>query len=264
METFNEFFEESCKINEIYENFGNFGKEIYKDLIQEGLITSYPFSKIKKFVQYDLSLKNGYFNVDEVDNNNQVIGGILSVVTSDKLESAKIELEKALTPYGYFLGKVRIQDAKTLDVMIEPKFPSLLDRSTLYQNYYHLTHRKYLDKIRKIGLTPRSSQTNFSHPGGRIYLLNSPTWETSLIYQFKFMVSAAKNAHSIDVDTDRYYRSQSRGYDWASKKVVVLHVKLPPDVKLYKDPMFPKERNSEITPLFITQNIPPSNITLIE
>lgn len=261
MKTYLEYY------NDLYENvpeewttFGRWSENIYYDLVNEGLITSYPRSVV---VRYLINMGNKFktFYVenaeDILDEEPISIQAVPSLVT---IEEFNKELNNKLSVYGYFVGKTtRISDV-VYRLSIEIKLPELLDASSLdNDNIYHITHRKHLDKIMRIGLIPKDSTTSFTHPGGRIYMIQTASKILLDRLKSELLKNRLKNSQS-NLDTD-FSRTHSKLHH-TPENMITLKITLPPDIKLYNDPMFPKSNNYKV--FFVTNNIPPECLKLLD
>ena len=247
-----------------YARLGHFGKSIWQDMVSEGLITSYPFDDLSKVLRnFDIPGADIEFDFKEDDS----VG--LSVTQTGyperDIKSIVNDVNKKLNVYGYYVGRtVRRQYANDYRLIVEPRFPTPLTPAEISENpFYHVTHKKNWPKIKQIGLTPRSSQTVFTHPGGRTYLVQSPDHdELSIVNDVKDMLGKAK---------DRELDKQNKLYDlvvhagpWEGS-MIVMRVDIPAGMTVYKDPMMPShtEEGELYRAVFVTGNIPPDNIILI-
>jgi hypothetical protein len=249
-EQFNYYLNLYSTIPEEYSVFGNFGEACWLSEINEGLITSYPKNKVIKYL----------FNLDwggvELEFSSfQSTSTIDIYVTLDSnytdIEEFENSLNNDLNVYGYFIGKISPKNAyNQYPIIIEPKYPLLLsDEDKIESPLYHITYDFYLPKINKVGLTPRESTTVFSHPGGRIYLIQ--TRQLNLLDLLKKRLSQSK----IETAQLRGIKNIER---FKSENMVVLEVE--PSGKLFLDPMFPTSKSYNA--VFITENIGPEHIKL--
>jgi len=158
-------------------------------------------------------------------------------------------LDRHLSVYGYFVGQIIPKNSfNQYKLLIEPKYPTpLSNEDKLEAPFYHITYNFYLPKIQKIGLSPRESTTVFSHPGGRIYLIQVN--DNSLLHRLKSQLSNSK----IENGKSKGIKNLER---FSVDNMVVLEIDHPNE--LYRDPMFPKSKNYNA--VFTTQNIHPNNI----
>lgn len=143
-------------------------------LMGEGLIkTHHP--------NYVLNLLNTWFNKEiKAINDIPIEGSIGSIIVylKSKLTDEKYDnLLKLMNNMGYYVasyfdnngtfGKVKDELDNVYGIRFEPKFDIEYRPNQRYM--YHLTDKKHLDKILKIGLTPKTKSKMLYHPD-RIYL----------------------------------------------------------------------------------------------
>jgi hypothetical protein len=235
-------------IPEDYSIFGNFGESVWQEQINEGLITSYPREKVVQYIK-GLNIPGVQLTLaHSIDTSTiNVIVDILD--NSTNIKKVTNIIDKGLTVYGYFIGKTSTQyGIVRYKLLIEAKYPTLLsDKEKLDAPFYHITYNFYAEKIEKNGLSPRSSSTVFTHPGGRIYLLQ--TGNPSLLNILKERLSSSKREKMSKEgipNAQRFY----------PMNMVVYEVDVSGD--LYKDPMFPDEKSYNA--VFTTKNIPPDKL----
>lgn len=235
-----------------FKTFGNFSEGVWDHMVTEGLITSYPIDSVVKFIK---EFSNQLFEIE-------LIPPSLSTNTIDiyvtprinqklDLNHCKKILDSKLKIYGYFIGKIGQTDyLDRTKMLIEPKFPTLLTDKMLNTPFYHITSKTYLDKIKKIGLTPRESTTIFTHPGNRIYLIQ--TKSEDILRQLKDLLSISK----VKASEENGIKSIDK---WLSSNMIVLEVD-PTGLDLYLDPMF--DLSKTYNAVFTQQNIKPDKIKL--
>jgi hypothetical protein len=227
--------------------FGLFGRLLEKiekenEILTEGLITSYPFSNV--LTMLNLKYKNviTHIQADPIKSNKgttKTRGISMYVKKSDLTEDLKNRLSKDLMTYGYFISFVENFNIFEKGIFIEPKFPFVVEPKYLKnKKFFHTTNVKNLEKIEKIGLTPKASQTSFSHEGNRIYIMASDSVE--VMNNLKNIIAKNKNYKPDDM--------------------VILEID-PTAIKFYIDPNF--DDTSNHTSLFTFQNIPPSAIKVV-
>lgn len=169
--------------------------------LHEGLITTYPadkfadafLKKVGEVVPYELrsiTLDDiGLFEDDDTPVIENVVAtplsnGVASMMTFTipvyrddiaKLENKVKSIAKDIHIYGYYLTDVEeiehelSNDIAVVKVQFEAKFPN--DKFWFKDTLYHVSPLKYLDKIRRNGLVPRSKSKEFGYED-RVYLFN--------------------------------------------------------------------------------------------
>ncbi len=244
-------------VPEEFDNFGHFGIETWHHMVNEGLINTYPKKTLIKFLE-EFGLDVEPFKYSQRDDYQHDITKIINTTISKKLiknikEYSK-ELVESLFLYGYSIANIIEDDENNLwKIIIEPKFPSEITTNNLNVPFYHITYRQYMSKIDKIGLNPRDSRTIFSHPGGRVYLIQ--TKDVNNINSLKFLL-----ANSRYENTKKKYPNYPKDQleEIKSENMVVLKIDVS-GLKLYEDPMFPSKKGT-FNACFTTQNIHPSKI----
>ena len=251
--TFNYYMDLYSETPDEYKMFGNFGEGVWDQMISEGLITSYPKEKVIEFLK---NFKNQLFSVEVIPYSlsTNTIDIYVETKTTQSLntKSVKNTLDEKLKVYGYFVGKIGNTDhfGRT-KLLIEAKFPTLLSSEEITDApFYHITSKAYLDKIMKIGLTPRDSTTVFTHPGNRIYLIQ--TGNHSILRFLKDQLSFSK----LQVGKSSGVKNTDK---WNSNNMITLEID-PTGLTLYSDPMF--DNSKEYNAVFTQENIPPQRITL--
>lgn len=249
MLTFKEYFEyysilEDYNIKNIppiYSELDSWGELHWEHLVMEGLITSYPKRKVGEFIT-----KHGW-TVLELDDD---IPTTFTKTTPIRAIGGAIDnnLIKGLDSLGYLIAtRVELDDG--VRISIEPKYPEkFMPKSN---KFYHITHRQYLPKIKKIGLTPRESTTTFTHPGGRIYLIQTKSYGVlegvkRILLRSKLEKLQTRNLPKEVIDS------------WTIDNLIVLEVDVE-GLTLYEDPMFPSKTGS-FKSCFTMQNIPENRI----
>lgn len=106
--------------------------------------------KIEKFYGWFIS-----GSIDENDFDSELI-------TDDELIKRELKSKEKYDEYE--------PDEDIYTILIEPKYGNEFQPNKLPNKVYHITDEKYLDKIKKIGLIPKSKNKLTKHPD-RIYLL---------------------------------------------------------------------------------------------
>lgn len=265
MKSFDDLFEKSYEIHGIAERCGTFGKLLYQDLLSEGLIKTHKFSDFKYWLNRNFESRYGTMTPTDEDYPRSVLYVTLESNTKEQMPLLFKDLEKFINTFGYFIGKTIPDDfdLRLWKIIIEPKFPVKLDRVRAYPNFYHITHKKYLPKIKKIGLTPRDTQTMFTHPGGRIYLINTTSKHNKIIPDMMSALAMSKNLTAQKQNPTKYIKMASRNLEWDSDELVLLKIALPEDYTVYYDPMLPINEYEGNAGTFVTQNITPNLIQIL-
>lgn len=181
-------------------------EELDAQCLKEGLISSYDSMKLITEIKKLLTTKIKYIQPPNLSNifTQTKYGHVFTIeislfepLTTD--ESKK--LETLLNVYGYInsFGKLR-----ATQLQLEPKYPVLINRFIEQFNdrtMYHITQKKYIEKIQKIGLTPKESQTTFDHPNDRIYLMWLPNSKNkkNILETFLKLLARNKNVQAEDM-----------------------------------------------------------------
>ena len=133
-------------------------------ILSEGLIISYPIDIFKRSLG-KLSWTRKIYSESP----------FILLVTYDynvKLSQEQLsEIQQLCDLHGYFIVRDSWHNLQPT-LMIEAKYPQLLDDLNLPHFAYHVTPSKNIPKIKKNGLLPRdTNRVYFNHPGNRLYLL---------------------------------------------------------------------------------------------
>jgi hypothetical protein len=233
---------------EEYKVLGKFGgllwlSEKQQHILTEGLITSYPVSNILSMLNRKYKDSITHIQSDPFIQNLKDIktSGISLYINKKNFNEELLnKIKKDIDVYGYFVAFVQKYNIFEIGIFIEPKFPYILDKKYLKKRkLYHITNIKNLNKIKKIGLTPKESQTSFNHPENRIYLMAS--FNKEFINNFKITLSKNKN--------------------WQIQDIITLEIN-PDNLELYIDPNFDNDILKDVA-VFTFQNIHPSKIKII-
>jgi hypothetical protein len=228
--------------------FENFIENKDFEMLNEGLTKSYDSDKAIRFIVNNSSFTNDDIWVAEAQNDTEYIkidvkysnmddaermfkmlenvyGWYISNIVYDLFDDMETESIKDFD-YSY-LGEILVDEDDEITFTFEKKFDKEYEGTDT--TIYHITDEKYLNKIQRIGLVPRSENKLTVHPE-RIYF--------SLTY--KGVEELLKN-HNFIIDD-----------------VVVLEVDISDlDIKLYYDPNMPEA-------VYTMSNIPPKNIKIKE
>ena len=247
MKKFKDFYREWInKTPEPHSRMGGFGEGVWSDMFYEGLITSYPREAVEKI----LSNTSPKDKIELVKSDTGYIKAYITPIDND-ISSIKNIVNGKLRVYGYKVGKVNdIDEYGKYLFLIEPIFSKKVNTKN-HIEMFHLTHGKHLEKIAKIGLTPRDTTTVFAHPGNRIYLFSINN--KADVEQLKLSLVSAKRYNDTDLPEQLKYSVEN---------MVLLKVKLPEKADLHYDPMFGGWENFK--GYYTTINIPPENIEFVE
>jgi len=235
MDSFREFFLKRYK-------FGIVEQQINREkILTEGLITSYPIDTILSMLVrkygsniYDIS-KNFY-------NDKTKTAGITFFAKKEFANNIFIdELKSKINVYGYFIATLEeIPQTNEVGFFIEPKYPFKIGPKDIRGlKCFHITHLKNINRIKKVGMIPKDSQTEFKFGDDRIYLMFSNS--TFIIQKLGAQIAKAKN--------------------WEIEDLKVLEIKNVDNLTIYFD------MNTDPIPnniaCFTFQNIHPENIKVI-
>lgn len=188
------------------------GKNIitsYSEYITEGLDKSYDLTKIESYLK-----RIGF---DELAYSNRT--GALCLDVIGKFRDKYLDVIKTLENlYGWFLSGITVGHDNDMDsdigafkrdfydivdnlndgddedndilltLWFEPKYNTLLSAYNLPDTIYHITDLKYLDKIKTLGLTPKSKSKMSYHPE-RIYFITDKTSVDELLQHSNFLIA---------------------------------------------------------------------------
>ena len=179
--------------NNLFEH-SKFEQLLYKTNIKEGLIKTYAFEQaLKSLSQYGQTVSNEskkqiYLNTGNIANIKQVIRHInlLGYIIGQFKVLPKGRDRAAYNYVDYktvddLLNNVTETNTSELWVIIEPKFDVIDSDKVDY--LYHLTKKRYLEKIFKKGLVPRSESKKSFHPD-RIYVVTNVSYLNDIIAGF--------------------------------------------------------------------------------
>lgn len=153
---------EEC-VNVSYDN--PLSIDMCKESINEGLIRTYPFDVMMRYVMEYFNIPMFYMH--EYENN-----GIKCVaIDLPKNEELQKRVDKAMNLCGYF-ESIRASMDDLDRIHYEPKFED--EEAEVGNILYHITHHSNKEKIKRIGLCPYSKNKVFNYPS-RIYLFKEDT-----------------------------------------------------------------------------------------
>lgn len=166
-EQFNNVFDKKRKIYEImlpitFENPLTY-LMCENGVINEGLIKTYPFDTMKRYVCQYFNIPLYYFHEYE---NNGIRCAAIDIYKDEHLVNM---VDKAMNLCSYFKSQMMELDT-LLRVHYEPKFEEKEEYDGEF--LYHITEHMNIPRIRKIGLVPSRKNKRFNY-GDRIYLFSS-------------------------------------------------------------------------------------------
>jgi len=250
----------------------------FKSFLKEGLIKTYPAENLKRVLdntEFKTTLES---YVSDESTGHGESSKVITIVLSPKpkidnfIQDANSDvdtLKKLIDRFGFFighltkhtrLGRIAKNDDATFHykISVEPKYPSTA--TTEIGSFYHITYDRYIPKIKKIGLTPRTSKTSFSHPGNRIYLLRA-----SNIGKVADLMTAISDNRLSNIP-DHIVKKGENAIDIYKilndvSKMIVYKVNVD-GLKLYEDPMV--DPSEQASAFFTMENISPDRLQLIE
>lgn len=221
-------------------------EELDKHFLKEGLISSYDISKLVDKVLKIINKKvQGYelTSLPEVLSKTKY-GKICTsnvFLTSPLSSEETKEVKKVLNLFGYTNSVEMFDD---LQLQLEPKFPVKVNEFIEKhgdKTLFHVTRKKVVPKIEKFGLVPKLTQTDYDHPGDRIYLVWLPNIE--------------KKGQSLAAVANMLARNKKIAYE----DLAIIVTDYNPLSNYYLDDTTTKLKDNIIA-LFTTNNIPPTNI----
>lgn len=179
-------------------------------------------------------------------------------------DSTKQELDRVLKQCGWYIADNEYhEELESYLLHIEPKFPienskvEQISRKWIekYKIFYHISFRKYEQKILKDGLSPSlSKRKEFSHPE-RVYLFGDRSIAEDFItlhktdkIQYAKEVGRRKNRHT-GTDADKEFQDSSMGDMIGFEVNLYQMMKDGRTINLYHD-----NRWDANNPVFFTQN----------
>ena len=133
--------------------------------INEGLIKTYPFETMMRYVME-------YFNIPKFYMHDYENNGVKCIaIDLPKNDEFQKRVDKAMNLCGYF-ESIRASIGDLDRVHYEPKFEE--EEVEIGDILYHLTHHSNKPKIMRIGLCPYHKNTRFNYPS-RTYFFRKDT-----------------------------------------------------------------------------------------
>ena len=214
--------------------------------IDEGLIKTYPPQKTKDYVIRKYDLDDNQVQIQPIDNGIMTTEFICIIVPKSIDNNTIGSIKHDMKTCGYFLNRPQkqIENTPYIGLVFEPKFSK--DISDIvrekYKYLYHSAPKIYLESIKEKGLVPKSKNSLFLYPD-RTFLMTGD-WLTNT------QVNALKNIQDVRSRNANRKNPKER-MEYILIKLQVS--KLPPDIKLYCDPMTQDA-------IFTYDNIPPNAI----
>lgn len=205
-------------------------------LLKEGLTRTYPFEWVKKYIQRNA-------NEDFVDIICHRDSKQFLVTIKQNSPSIKT-FKRAMESFGYFCSseKKRISGILT---QFEPKFDEYIKGSEFKKKsgntFFHVSPIRYVDKILKNGLVPKSKNNFLIYPD-RVHLIYNDGNHDNPYMMADMLYTVDGNKHN----NGEYalFGVSTKGLD---------------NVKFYRD-----WNVEDFEAYFTYENIPPQNITFIE
>ena len=220
-------------------NFMNPISRGMKHPLTEGLIRTYPLETTIRYIKdyFDLSDEDIY-PIDAYNGREQI--AIKVPIVGNNLELIK----KAFALCGYYLGYPKedtLKQGATYELQFEKKNEDEITEMLREKEkvIYHITPAYYVDKIKHIGLTPKSKNSQFDYPS-RVY----------------FIPGSAKTLirHLLPQLDDANKSKANQGY----YAIITLELaKIPKHVRFFLDA-------NALASVYTNDNIPPTAITNIE
>jgi hypothetical protein len=151
-------------------------EELESCYLLEGLSASYDVGKLASEIKKIIG--NKIRNIDYTrlldDFKKTNYGNVFTInieLNKPLHEFEKNKLSSILNFFGYTEAFMFLDE---LHLQIEPKYPVKINdylKNLGDIELFHITEKKYLEKIKKIGLAPKKTKTEFDHPANRIYFL---------------------------------------------------------------------------------------------
>lgn len=217
------------------------------NILQEGLIKTYPIETTIKYIKKYFKLDDRNIYPSETENDEEQI-----TVLIPKVGNNKELMDKAMDFCGYYCGcidEINHGTYQVLRLQYERKYEEehteeIIDDT---EYFYHISPSVYEEKIRKNGLAPYHRNKRFNYPD-RIYLVTDITMDDYYVDDdvLKDLAEMLYQVNSNNGKTDNEF------YDIAAYTVYQIDSeKLPKNIKLYRDP------NME-NAVYTKDNIPPS------
>ena len=215
-----------------------------KDQIDESLIQSYPPVSVKRLLHNKFGLNDEQVII--LNNGEQSHLIAIAIPTSAPAYSVG-KVKELMNWCGYFINKKtqRVIEGYRIYVF-EPKFGNDISKHVRrnYQYLFHVAPKKYLNRILKSGLIPKSKNSLFLYPD-RVHLMLGD----SLTDQQKEELDNVNRIRKVD-----YSNPKDSG---ENVLLTIATSRIPSHVRLYSD-------QTASGAIFTHDNLPPDSIVKIE
>lgn len=171
-----------CSDYRMFPYFVSYNDDGFSLYLSEGLIKTYPLDKTIQYVKKYLPIgRNLIFK--SVNNNIERIIVIVANIgenINEVIHALNVCGYYLVYPKGNYLHKLKKNEVVRLQ--FEPKFTENKTKEILtFGDFaYHWTQPKYLNKINKIGLIPKSTNNSFDYPE-RIHLVKQTATQNEIL-----------------------------------------------------------------------------------
>ena len=186
----------------------------YFGALNEALEFSYDVQKLKKELQHKFDNKIKTIDIDldppttyETKKLKTGTPATVNLVVSDFEKRDVEQLDKILNFFGYYIAN-QTQNKSFIGYQIEPKHGVLFEPKLWnIDKMYHVTPTANAKNILNKGLLYSPSQTQFDHPGDRVFLFWTKSPEVLYSWAKRLGLSKGTNEISImEVELKPYYR----------------------------------------------------------
>lgn len=241
----------------------------YTDLLNEGLIKTYPSNIVSNNLTSSLIGLNFNFNVDDLGDKIKLTFYFFNAIPIHQLDTLFDIINSCVVNKGgwfpshmnitnihgmknslkYDLNNLYLNHSQynIVEILYESKFDDVI--IDIPSRLYHLSIGEYKSKITKYGLSPKSKDKLTSHLD-RIYLCSSIEDCKTLINKMSLYYDSEKNFN--------IYNKQKRKYNKDTTPIIFEIDNSEHFIKkLYKDPNYEKG-------FYVLDNIPPNKISTLE
>ena len=234
-------------MDQIFEKF----LDKYFGALNEALEFSYDVQKLKKELQRKFGNKVQAIDIDLIPSTTYETKKLktgtpatVNLVVADFEKQDTETLDKVLAFFGYYIAK-QYKDQALIGYQIEPKHGVLFEPALWnIHKMYHITPTSNAKNILNKGLLYSPSQTEFDHPGDRVFLFWTKSPE--VLYNWAKRLGLSKGTNEISI----------------------LEIELKPYYKLYLDDTATlrdiKKDFQSLVAAYTTSAISPANIKLLK